>query len=150
MARGRACRPDEVRLTGQRVGTRRRIGRWCNALQRSATQRNAPQRSATQTQRSATQRNAAQRSATQSNAAQRSATQLNALWYASATQLNALWYATRLHDRASKIETELSAQAVHVMKALEEETGLSTGFKQSGSLTTAQTKERFEIMQRVR
>ena len=60
------------------------------------------------------------------------------------------WHAAGLvgQMRASKIETELSAQAVHVMAALEEETGLSTGFKQVGSLTTAQTKERFEIMQR--
>lgn len=60
------------------------------------------------------------------------------------------WHAAGLVGqlRATKIETELSAEAVHVYRALEEETGLSTGFKQCGSLTTAATRERFEVVKR--
>ena len=42
----------------------------------------------------------------------------------------------------------LSAEAVKLYSKLEEETGLSTGFKQCGSLTTARTPERFEVIKR--
>ena len=47
--------------------------------------------------------------------------------------------------RSTKIETTLSAEAVALYGRLEQETGLSTGFKQCGSVTTAQTPERFEV-----
>ncbi len=42
----------------------------------------------------------------------------------------------------------LSAEAAGLYSKLEEETGLSTGFKQCGSLTTARTPERFEVLKR--
>ena len=60
------------------------------------------------------------------------------------------WHAAGLVGqlRASKIETMLCAEAPGVYSRLEEETGLATGFKHCGSLATAQTKDRFEIMRR--
>ncbi len=60
------------------------------------------------------------------------------------------WHAAGLVGqlRASKIETLLSAEALQVYSNLEAETGLSTGFKQCGSLTIAATPERFEIIKR--
>ena len=60
------------------------------------------------------------------------------------------WHAAGLvgQMRATKIETLISAEAVKTYARLEEETGQATGFKQCGSLTTAQTADRFEIMKR--
>ncbi|KAH8046105.1 oxidoreductase [Aureococcus anophagefferens] len=50
--------------------------------------------------------------------------------------------------RATKVETELSAAAADVYEALKLETGLDTGYKQCGSLTTAATRERLEFLKR--
>jgi 4-methylaminobutanoate oxidase (formaldehyde-forming) len=60
------------------------------------------------------------------------------------------WHAAGLIGqlRHTKIETTLCAEAVKMYTRLEEETGLSTGFKQCGSLTTASTRERFEVLKR--
>ena len=60
------------------------------------------------------------------------------------------WHAAGLVGqlRATKVETMMSAEAIKVYSRLEEETGLATGFKQCGSLTTAQTSDRFEVMRR--
>lgn len=61
------------------------------------------------------------------------------------------WHAAGLvgQMRATKVETELSAAAADVYKELTLETGLDTGFKQCGSLTTAATRERLEVSSRV-
>lgn len=60
------------------------------------------------------------------------------------------WHAAGLvgQMRATKVETELSAAAADVYEALKLETGLDTGYKQCGSLTTAATRERLEFLKR--
>ena len=60
------------------------------------------------------------------------------------------WHAAGLVGqlRATKIETLLSAEALDVYSNLEKETGLSTGFKQCGSLTLGATPERLEVLKR--
>ena len=60
------------------------------------------------------------------------------------------WHAAGLVGqlRATKIETLLSAEALDVYSNLEKETGLSTGFKQCGSLTLGATPERLEVFKR--
>ncbi|KAH8054593.1 oxidoreductase [Aureococcus anophagefferens] len=62
------------------------------------------------------------------------------------------WHAAGLvgQMRATKVETELSAAAAAVYEALKLETGLDTGYKQCGSLTTAATRERLEVLKRNR
>lgn len=60
------------------------------------------------------------------------------------------WHAAGLVGqlRHNKFATLLSAEALDVYANLEKETGLSTGYKQCGSLTTAATPERFEVFKR--
>jgi len=51
--------------------------------------------------------------------------------------------------RASVFLTKLTVEACRLFPALEQETGQATGYRRSGGLSLAQTKERFEELKRI-
>ena len=60
------------------------------------------------------------------------------------------WHAAGLVGqlRATALETRLSVYGAQLYPALEAETGVATGFRQSGSLTVARTPERLTVLRR--